>query len=47
MADAGPGTVGLIDGITGTLGVASTVLSLALGVAKILGTGGMRNCSSA
>jgi D-arabinose 1-dehydrogenase-like Zn-dependent alcohol dehydrogenase len=39
MADAGPGTVGLIDGITGTLGVASTVLALAMGVAKVLGTG--------
>jgi D-arabinose 1-dehydrogenase-like Zn-dependent alcohol dehydrogenase len=39
MADAGPGTVGLIDGITGTLGVASTMLALAMGVARILGTG--------
>lgn len=39
LADAGPGKTGLIDGITGTLGVASTMLSLALGVAKILGTG--------
>jgi alcohol dehydrogenase len=39
MADAGPGTVGVIDGITGTLGVAATVLSLAMGVARILGTG--------
>lgn len=38
-ADAGPGTVGLIDGITGTLGVAATHLSLALGVARIIGTG--------
>jgi threonine dehydrogenase-like Zn-dependent dehydrogenase len=38
-ADAGPGMVGLIDGVTGTLGVASTMLSLALGVSKILGTG--------
>jgi D-arabinose 1-dehydrogenase-like Zn-dependent alcohol dehydrogenase len=39
LAGAGPGTVGLIDGITGTLGVASTVLCLSMGVAKILGTG--------
>jgi D-arabinose 1-dehydrogenase-like Zn-dependent alcohol dehydrogenase len=39
MADAGPGKVGLIDGITGTLGVASTMLSLAMGVSKVLGTG--------
>lgn len=39
LADAGPGTVGLIDGITGTLGVAATVLCLTLGVARILGTG--------
>ncbi|MBU3063184.1 alcohol dehydrogenase catalytic domain-containing protein [Nocardia sp. NEAU-G5] len=39
MADAGPGTVGLIDGITGTLGVAATKLCLALGVSRILGTG--------
>jgi D-arabinose 1-dehydrogenase-like Zn-dependent alcohol dehydrogenase len=39
MADAGPGTVGLIDGVTGTLGVASTMLALAMGVARILGTG--------
>jgi len=39
LADAGPGTVAFIDGITGTLGVASTMLSLTMGVAKILGTG--------
>jgi alcohol dehydrogenase len=39
MAEAGPGTVGLIDGVTGTLGVAATVLCLAFGVARILGTG--------
>jgi alcohol dehydrogenase len=39
LADAGPGTVAFIDGITGTLGVASTMLCLAMGVAKILGTG--------
>jgi D-arabinose 1-dehydrogenase-like Zn-dependent alcohol dehydrogenase len=39
MAEAGPGTVGLIDGVTGTLGVASTKLCLAFGVARILGTG--------
>jgi alcohol dehydrogenase len=38
-ADAGPGTVGLIDGVTGTLGVAATMLCLAFGVARILGTG--------
>lgn len=39
LADAGPGTIGLIDGITGTLGVAATHLCLALGVARIIGTG--------
>ncbi len=39
LAGASPGTVGLIDGITGTLGVASTVLALSTGVARILGTG--------
>jgi len=39
LADAGPGMTGLIDGITGTLGVAATKLCLALGVARILGTG--------
>ena len=39
LAGAGPGTVGLIDGVTGTLGVAATVLCLAFGVARILGTG--------
>jgi D-arabinose 1-dehydrogenase-like Zn-dependent alcohol dehydrogenase len=39
MADAGPGKVGLIDGITGTLGVASTLLSLAMGMSRVLGTG--------
>jgi D-arabinose 1-dehydrogenase-like Zn-dependent alcohol dehydrogenase len=39
MAEAGPGTVGLIDGVTGTLGVAATKLCLAFGVARILGTG--------
>jgi D-arabinose 1-dehydrogenase-like Zn-dependent alcohol dehydrogenase len=38
-AEAGPGMVGLIDGVTGTLGVAATMLCLALGVARILGTG--------
>jgi len=38
-AGAGPGQVGLIDGITGTLGVAATVLGLAMGLSKILGTG--------
>ncbi len=38
-ADAGPGTTGLIDGITGTLGVAATKLCLAMGVSRILGTG--------
>lgn len=38
-ADAGPGKVALIDGITGTLGVASTILCLAMGVTRILGTG--------
>jgi alcohol dehydrogenase len=39
MANAGPGAVGFIDGVTGTLGVAATKLCLALGVARILGTG--------
>lgn len=38
-AAAGPGHVALIDGVTGTLGVASTVLALASGVSRILGTG--------
>jgi alcohol dehydrogenase len=38
-AQAGPGQVAFIDGITGTLGVASTILCLAMGVARILGTG--------
>lgn len=38
-AGAGPGQVGLIDGITGTLGVAATVLGLAMGLSKILGVG--------
>jgi alcohol dehydrogenase len=38
-ANAGPGQVALIDGITGTLGVAATVLGLAMGVSRILGTG--------
>jgi len=38
-AAAGPGQVALIDGITGTLGVASTFLALAMGVSRILGTG--------
>lgn len=37
-ANAGPGQVAFIDGITGTLGVASTLLCLAMGVTKILGT---------
>ncbi|MEH0547614.1 alcohol dehydrogenase catalytic domain-containing protein [Streptomyces sp. B21-105] len=38
-AAAGPGQVALIDGITGTLGVASALLALASGVARVLGTG--------
>lgn len=38
-AAAGPGQTALIDGITGTLGVAATVLGLAMGLARILGTG--------
>lgn len=38
-ANAGPGQVALIDGITGTLGVAATVLGLAMGLSRILGTG--------
>ena len=39
MAEAGPGTVGFIDGVTGTLGIAATKLCLAFGVARILATG--------
>jgi D-arabinose 1-dehydrogenase-like Zn-dependent alcohol dehydrogenase len=39
LAAAGPGMTALIDGITGTLGVAATKLCLAMGVARILGTG--------
>lgn len=39
LAEAGPGMVALIDGVTGTLGVAATKLCLAMGVARILGTG--------
>ncbi|MFF6805934.1 alcohol dehydrogenase catalytic domain-containing protein [Streptomyces sp. NPDC012616] len=38
-AAAGPGQVALIDGITGTLGVASALLALASGVSRVLGTG--------
>ena len=38
-AGAGPGQTAFIDGITGTLGVASTILCLAMGVSRILGTG--------
>lgn len=38
-AGAGPGQVALIDGITGTLGVAATMLGLAMGLSQILGTG--------
>ena len=38
-AGAGPGQVALIDGITGTLGVAATKLCLSMGIARILGTG--------
>jgi D-arabinose 1-dehydrogenase-like Zn-dependent alcohol dehydrogenase len=38
-AGAGPGQVALIDGITGTLGVAATVLGLAMGLSRIFGTG--------
>lgn len=41
-AQAGPGQVCLIDGITGTLGVAATKLGLAMGISKILGTGRSR-----
>lgn len=37
--DFGPGQVVLIDGITGTLGVASTMLALAMGASRVLGTG--------
>ncbi|HEX7684298.1 MAG TPA: alcohol dehydrogenase catalytic domain-containing protein [Trinickia sp.] len=38
-AGAGSGQVALIDGITGTLGVAATMLGLAMGLTRILGTG--------
>jgi len=38
-AGAGSGQVAFIDGITGTLGVAATVLGLAMGLSRILGTG--------
>jgi alcohol dehydrogenase len=38
-AGAGPGQVALIDGITGTLGVAATILALTMGVSRVLGTG--------
>src|SRR5438552_13120309 len=38
-AGAGPGQVTLIDGMTGTRGVAATVLGLAMGLSRILGTG--------
>lgn len=38
-AGAAPGQVALIDGITGTLGVAATKLCLSMGIARILGTG--------
>lgn len=38
-ASAGPGQTAFIDGISGTLGVASTILCLAMGVSRILGTG--------
>ncbi|MES2482636.1 MAG: alcohol dehydrogenase catalytic domain-containing protein [Pseudomonadota bacterium] len=38
-AAAGPGQVALIDGITGTLGVAATMLGLSMGLSRILGTG--------
>jgi len=38
-AAAGSGQVALIDGITGTLGVAATVLGLSMGLSRILGTG--------
>lgn len=37
-AGAGPGQVAFIDGITGTLGIASTLLCLAMGITRILGT---------
>jgi D-arabinose 1-dehydrogenase-like Zn-dependent alcohol dehydrogenase len=38
-AGTGPGQVAFVDGITGTLGIASTLLCLAMGVSKVLGTG--------
>lgn len=37
-AEAGPGKILLINGITGTLGLGAVALALALGVKKILGT---------
>ena len=36
---AGPGGTVIVNGVTGTLGVACTVLALAMGAAKVLGTG--------
>lgn len=38
-AEMGPGKVALVDGVTGTLGVASVKLCLAAGVSRVLGTG--------
>ena len=38
-AQAAPGQIGLIDGITGTLGVGATLLGLAMGLSRIFGTG--------
>ena len=46
MRPAGPGQVAFIDGITGTLGVAATVLALAWVCPGSSGPAGTRNCSS-
>jgi D-arabinose 1-dehydrogenase-like Zn-dependent alcohol dehydrogenase len=40
---AGPGTTLLVNGISGTLGIGGALLSLALGVTRILGTGRNRD----
>lgn len=36
---AGPGSTVIVNGVTGTLGVACTLLALAMGAARIIGTG--------
>ena len=39
VVGAGPGRSVIVNGVTGTLGVASTILALAMGATKVLGTG--------